>query len=343
MQLSHFQLAKVRLEYHFHRREVAKHLHISPEMLARINVLNSQLATRPHMQAEQVRLNNKMLVRQINLQKAGQREENRMVAKSALTDFLEPGRTNSPAHALKKELDLLGAYMVSVGPAGVRWIPGPLKKVDKAMSKTIEDYDYAWGKNKDLIRGTLACRTNEDLAAVAESMLETCTPNLGMVLIKQDRQQSIRDNRSGMPSGYSGWNFVVQFKEHKLFGAEVQANTLDLLYGKHSKEEVMRNLHVTEAEYVEFQTRLRFPGGLGHALYDIQDIARSKATPAEGNWARELALDYNDACRGQHRPCTVAQLNERILDAKNHLTSDIAKKLWKHAVEGSAWPTPIPC
>ena len=343
MELTHFQLSKIKLEYLFHRRDVAKHLRISPEMLARINVLNSQLATRPHMQPAQVSMHNKMLARQINLQKASQRDENRMLAKSELNDFLEPGRTNSPAHALKKELDLLGAYMVSMGPAGVRWIPGPLKKVDKAMSKTIEDYDYAWGKNKDLIRGTLACRTNEDLAAVAESMFETCTPNHAMALIKQDRQQSIRDIASGMPSGYSGWNFVVQFKEHKLFGAEVQANTFDLLYGKHSREEVLKNLHVSEAEYTEFQMRLKFPGGLGHALYDIQDTARSKASAAEGNWARTLALDYNDACRGQFRCCTLEQLKQRINEGARQLTSDIAKKLWKHAIEESGWPQPIPC
>ncbi|HEY4215525.1 MAG TPA: hypothetical protein VGM67_00220 [Gemmatimonadaceae bacterium] len=318
-------------------------IRISPVMQARINVLNSQIATRAHIAPEQLNTKNKMLVHQINLQKADQRFSNREQAKGALTDFLQPGRTNSPAHALEKELNLLGAYIVSLGPPGLRWIPGPLKKIDKAMGKTIEDYDYAWGKNKDLIRGTLACRSNEDLDQVSKMVFETCTPNLGMGLIKQDHQQSIRDDKGGMPSGYSGWNFVVQFKEHKLFGAEVQANTFDLLYGKHSKEEVIKYLQVTPDEYAGFQTRLKFPGGLGHALYDIQDTARSKASKAEGDWAREMACNYNDACRGNFRMRSLEELNKDIKEMASRLTSDVAKKLWKHAVEGSAWAFPIPC
>ena len=53
----------------------------------------------------------------------------------------------------------------------------------------------------------------------------------------------------------------------------------------------------TESEYNTIQSQLMFPGGLGHGLYDIQDVARSKATMQEGDLARELCLDYNDACR----------------------------------------------
>ncbi len=222
----------------------------------------------------------------------------------------------------------------------MKWIPGPLKKIDKAMGKTIEDYDYAWGQNKDLVRGTLACKTNEDLRLVATSIEETCVHQFGMFLIKHDNQKSVRDG-GAMGSGYSGWNFVVQFKEHPAFGAEIQANTFDVLYGKHSKKEVLQYLDVSESEYTELQTRLRFPGGLGHALYDIQDTARSKATTAEGNWARVLALDYNDACRGNFRMCTLEQLNDRIRLGASQLTSTVARDLWHHAVEGSAWPTPI--
>jgi hypothetical protein len=223
----------------------------------------------------------------------------------------------------------------------VKWIPGPLKKVDKAMGKTIEDYDYAWGNNKDLTRGTLACKTNTDLSSVTELVKHTCTNRYGMFLLKQDNQKSIRDGGE-MKSGYSGWNFVVQFKDHPAFGAEVQANTFDLLYGKHSRDEVWKYLNVSPAEYSALQTRLKFPGGIGHALYDIQDTGRSKRTFEEGNLARELALDYNDACRGNFRNASLDQVNERIKKGASVLTSDKAKELWKHAIEGSEWIVPIP-
>ncbi len=242
---------------------------------------------------------------------------------------------------MKDELEKLAGYILSIGPAGMKWIPGPLKKVDKAMGKTIEDYDYAWGQNKDLVRGTLACGSNGDLSVVANLIKQTCTNELGMVLLKQDNQQSILDGGQ-VKSGYSGWNFVVQFKDHTMFAAEVQANTFDLLYGKHSKKQIMEFLNIGATEYAAMQARLRFPGALEHALYDIQDTARSKASTAEGDWARELALDYNDACRGNLRRCTLEALNARIVAGASQLTTSVARQLWKEAVEHSGWPNPIP-
>lgn len=341
MTLTPFLIALLKDNYVDYRKEKAiKAGGVSPEMQARINVLNSQLSTRARIQPEQLNPRNKMVVHQLRLQKAAQQYDNKVTARNALTEFLQQGKPDSPAQALKDELEWLAGYILAIGPVGARWVPGPLKKIEKAMGKTIEDYDYAWGNNKDLVRGTLACKTNEDLARLATLVGQTCKTEMGMFLIKADNQKSIRDGGQ-VKSGYSGWNFVVQFKDHRMFGAEVQANTFDLLYGKHSKKEVIENLNVSAAEYSELQTRLRFPGGLGHALYDIQDTARSKATTAEGDWARELALDYNDACRGVFRNSSVEHLNERIKQGAGRLTSTVAKDLWKHAVEGSCWIYPI--
>ena len=269
-----------------------------------------------------------------------QTTQNRDNARTALKSYLEPtghGKAKSAPKAmlLKDELELLANYFLSV-TQGVKWIPGPLKKVDKAMGKTVEDYGHAWGLKKDLVRGTLACNTNEDLRAVAALVRRTCTNEYGMFPVKQDEQASVRDGGASK-AGYSGWNFVVQFKEHVAFGAEIQANTFDMLYGKMSKSDFCSILKYDRGGYGEMQNRLGFTGGLGHALYDIQDVARSKATPQEGDIARELSLDYNDACRGRLRT-TLASLNQRILAFGGALTSSQAQALWKHGVEGSEWP-----
>jgi hypothetical protein len=313
--------------------------HLSPEMINTINVLDSKLATRGHIQPEQLNRNNKNIVTQIKLQKASQAFENRGKAVQALKSFLEAsgkGATDSAAVELKDELEWLAGYTLAMGPQGTKWIPGPLKKLAKAMSKTIEDYDYAWTENKDLVRGTLACKTNKDLSIIATLVQATCVRANGMFLVKDDPQTSIRDGGK-MKAGYSGWNFVVQFKDHRAFGAEIQANTFDMLYGKHSKEEFLTILQFSESEYSEMQLRLKFPGALGHALYDIQDTARSKATTEEGKLALDLCLDYNDACRGQFRKNSLTDLNQRIHDFESNLTSSVAKDLWHHCVEGCGW------
>ena len=111
-----------------------------------------------------------------------------------------------------------------------------------------------------------------------------------------------------------------------------------MMYGKHSKKELVEDYRILSAtEYAEQQQTLKFPGGLGHALYDIQDVKRSNVTTEEGDWARTLALNYNNACRGQFRNTTLAELNQDIHNARNIWTSTNAIDLWQHAVEGSGW------
>ena len=324
------------LEY---RKFMASHRGASAKMRAKMNVLESKLATRPRLFAGDISdsPNPERFIR--DMKSIRSLYTNPSQAEAALSDFLgNYFKSNFKAENLKDELELLAAYVQLWVPTGlVKWIPGPLKKIEKAMGKTIADYDFAWGENKDLVRGTLVCKTRVALRTVAELIKRICTQQYAMFLIKQDEQSSTRDGGL-MASGYSGWNFVVQFKEHIAFGAEVQANTVAMMYGKHSKKELVEDYRILSAtEYAEQQQTLKFPGGLGHALYDIQDVKRSNVTTEEGDWARTLALNYNDACRGQFRNTTLAELNQDIHNARNIWTSTNAIDLWQHAVEGSGW------
>jgi hypothetical protein len=303
VKLTPFIIMLIRDNYLDYRRDKLKKLEhgVSPEMQSRMNVLGSQLATRARIDPQVLTPQNKMIVRQLKLQKASQRFDNEVKARNALTEFLLVRKGESKAHDLKGELDVLARYLVALAaPHTVTWIPGPLKKIDKAMGKTIEDYDYAWSQNKDLVRGTLRARMPHERGFGRSRRSGEADLRTGPWDVRDQARPPAVDPRQGgtMSSGYSGWNFVVQFKDHTMFGAEVQANTFDLLYGKHSRAEVLEFMRLSPPEYSALQSRLNFPGGLGHALYDIQDIGRSKCTKAEGDWARQLALDYNDACRG---------------------------------------------
>jgi hypothetical protein len=271
----------------------------------------------------------------IDLAKAAQRPENFNKAKAALTTFLARAHGGGGAPDLKEELELLAGHFVT-NCFGVKWIPGPLKKLKKALGKTREDYGWAYGQNKDLVRGTLACESQATLKAIATLVTKTCTNEFAMRLIKQDEQKAKADGGTSV-TGYSGWNFVVLFREHPSFGAEIQANTFAVLYGKMAKKEFCEQLGVTEQKYLARQHQLKFPGGLGHTLYDIQD-ARTLSTKEEKDTARALACDYNDGCREQFRgDMTLRKLNDAIMSFGATLTSIEAKAHWKHGVEGCGW------
>jgi hypothetical protein len=299
-------------------------------MIAMMNALESKLAVRGRIPFG---LYSTDIAETVKSVKTANAPANRALAQKQLTEFLD-----AKAVPLKEELDLLAGYLLSKSPPGTMWVAGPLKKLDKAMSKTVEDYDYAWTLNKDLIRGTLVCDTDQHLRKVADLVFWTCTDLHGMFLIKKDHQKSKRDG-GAIESGYSGWNFVVQFKDHNAFGVEIQANTIDMMYGKMSKKDFCAHLRHSEAKYAELQSQHRFPGGLGHALYDIQD-PRSGTTEAERNLARTLCSDYCDACRGQFRSPTspnVEALNKRIQEFGRELKSANAVLLWKHGLDSCGW------
>jgi hypothetical protein len=271
----------------------------------------------------------------IDLAKADQKTANEAKARKALNNFLQSANGSQGAVELKEELEMLASYCVSKS-LGVKWIPGPLKKIDRAIGKTKDDYGWAYGLNKDLVRGTLACDSEANLSTVAALVQDTCKNEFAIRLIKEEHTKAVADGGKST-TGYSGWNFVVLFREHPAFGAEIQANTFNLMYGKMTKHEFCLQLKVSEEEYLRRQSELRFPGGLGHALYDIQD-PRTLSTKEEADAARALACDYNDGCRGKFRGfMTLKKLNETIMGFASKLSSVEATEHWKQACFGSGW------
>jgi hypothetical protein len=250
------------------------------------------------------------------------------IAEKALGSFLDP-EAKFGAVSLKKTLEAFAEYITDSLPFA-RWIPGPLKTIEKAMGKTVTDYSNLWHNNKDLVRGTLACENQGELSQIAALVTKTCVAEYAMSLIKREEQKSIRDG-GYMDAGYSGWNLVVDFKEHR-FGAEVQANTFSMMYGKMSKPQFCNDLRFDAAQYEDRRRKAMFPGGLSHALYDIQD-KRFDASTEDKSKALALALDYNDLCRNMARKPNIDDLNSRIRSMR--FTSAEAIKHWQHAVDGS--------
>src|SRR5689334_1978933 len=123
----------------------------SAQMIAAINALESKLATRGSISFDTPSTN---IFTAARAAKTANADANKDLAKDKLDAFLK-----AKALPLKEELEFLARYLVAKGPPGTKWIAGPLKKLDKALTKTEEDYDYAWTMNKDLIRGTLVTQT----------------------------------------------------------------------------------------------------------------------------------------------------------------------------------------
>jgi hypothetical protein len=323
------------LEYRRLKTAAAKPGTPSPFLQAGINALETKLDFRGRIKSP---VASQEIVAHVKAEKKTHEEAYRKHASNALKAFLEAAVGHGGAADLNQELEMLGTYcqLECKFFGGVRWIPGPLKTLDKAMGKTETAYGFAFGLNKDLVRATLACTSQPGLFMTANFVQKTCTAEFGMHLLKKEEQKSVHDGGES-ETGYSGWNFGVQFKEHRAFSAEVQANTYELLYGKMSMQSFCRDLRVSLDAYRKMQNRLRFPGGLGHALYDISDTRRAKTTEEEGDRARSLASDYNDACRDQFRHTNLIELNQRIMDFGGTLTTPKAKDLWKHAISQSGW------
>jgi hypothetical protein len=318
--------------YLAHREEMAKKL-TGRLPQSRMNLLQAQLDARG--KTGDYRTPSTMvvkLVKQFNASDAGKAHHNKLATK-ALDSYLkppEPGESKGRAMGLNEELNFLASYITAVLPMA-HWIEGPLKTVEKAMGKTEKEYDYLWSSNKDLVRGTLACESQSELSQIAALVIKVCdNKDYAMKLIKKQEQKSVRDGGQ-MVAGYSGWNFAVEFKEHP-FAAEIQANTFSMMYGKMSKDEFCKQLKVDLAKYEDKRMKALFPGGLGHALYDIQD-ARFAAPQEDKVKARNLALDYHDLCRNQARKPSIQDINNRIRTIT--FKSEEARKHWKKAVDGS--------
>ena len=292
----------------------------------RINALDGLLVNR----GTDSKLASELIVKTVRRQNASAEGQARRFAtgEKLLTSFLEPNAKHGAA-SLKLTLAALAGYITDNLPCA-RWIEAPLKTVSKAMGKTKSDYSYIWSSNKDLVRGTLACEEQGELSQISGLVIRTCVTEYAMSLMKRQEQKSVRDGGE-MSAGYSGWNFVVDFKEHR-FGAEIQANTFAMMYGKMSKAEFCKQLRFNDAQYEDRRRKAMYPGGLSHALYDISD-ARFDASKEDKDNALALSLDYNDLCRNLDRKPNLADINSRLRSLSFKSKEAIAH--WKEAVDGS--------
>jgi len=227
--------------------------------------------------------------------------------------------------SLKIEFDTLGEYICACDKR-LTYIRGPIKKSLKALGKTVRDNKLDWALNKDLVRGTIAADDIDALGVAVAEIKAICKEEFGMALTKAD---PVPPNACG----YSGWNFNVAFEGQPLV-AELQANTVAMLYGKHSKFGLLEdNVFSSAKEYETFEKMAGFQGALGHALYDFWQEDKKGA---DGVAAAALAKRYHDVCRMVKGPGAQLQLlkkevmglNVQLENFENVLTGKEAKKTW---------------
>jgi len=234
------------------------------------------------------------------------------------------------AHRFDKDLDELGQYIAH--KTNAKWIHAKVKKLggptdDRgAYQKTVKDYIGDWSQNKDLMRGTVACQSQEQLLGVAGRIQIICSPEFGMTLVKLAERKWKTD-----PCGYSDWNFAVVMKGC-LIPAEIQANTFAMMYAKMSKDDYTeRILANNEAEYAQTESRMGFEGGLQHVFYEIWQL--DKASP-DGQLAAKLSTDYCDLARTpDSRRKTKAQqigIKAQLDTFRSKLTNKKSQDVWDH-------------
>lgn len=230
---------------------------------------------------------------------------------------------------LNLELGTVGHYL-SQQSDKVHWIQGPIKISKSAASKTIKQLKFDWTENRDLIRGTLAADDDAALELGVAAVRKICKPEFG-ISATETVKTADKDK-----CGYSDYNFKMLFNG---FGthAEIQVNTYALMYGKMEPGDYMRSLKVPEDEYKKLRTELGFPGGLGHAFYEIFGRSKPEFKETDSKKAAELSKKYYAACRNQSGASSaeVKELN-RELDAfdaymrRDDQTNVEGLDVWKH-------------
>jgi hypothetical protein len=82
--------------------------------------------------------------------------------------------------------------------------------------------------------------------------------------------------------GYSDLNNVVVFP-NDMFG-EIQANSLNGLYGKDAKDGWLKGTGQNASQYLRLENRLNVKGGFGHQLYEIaRNTKNSKEVRTTGS------------------------------------------------------------
>jgi hypothetical protein len=234
------------------------------------------------------------------------------------------------AESRQSDLQEIGEYVAWA--TGTTWIPGPMKLLggpgaDRgAYAKTVRDYALDWSANKDLIRGTIAAKTDESLKSVVSQMDRLCCSEFGFSYLKRLEVQAKKDTGCG----YSGWNFVVMMKGSSV-AAEIQANTFAMMFGKMSRQEYSATiLRGNEAQYQRTRAEMKIEGGLTHLFYEIYQARDTSA--AEKELASALSRDYCILARsnelGDERAASAKPITDRIEAFEGALTTPKAREIW---------------
>jgi hypothetical protein len=254
---------------------------------------------------------------------------------------------------IDKELLMLGTYLVQLGKErsiDLEWVQGPIKTTGSTLEKVIKRIENPSTRDKpgkldalfnifamkDLVRGTLVAQQKHDLDVAVQLIFATCYPAYGMALPKQEETIPGKGNECG----YSGWNFNVVFR-HCGFPAEIQVNTVAMIYAKETKKVFMELTHWDEAKYDELARDKGILGGLGHVCYEIYRTHKQMPLPQA---AAKFSRGYYDAFRLENPkaslPKIVQELRELSKFVQNATEADhpnIAKikdkkeGVWGHA------------
>ena len=195
---------------------------------------------------------------------------------------------NQATNLAHKELSDLGNFLEK-SLKDVKYIPGPIKGMDRLLVKTRIDYDFDYSSNKDVVRCTLACKDDAAMGKAAALIESTCVTELGMFIC----ETKIKKPDDFM--GYSDTTFIVGFFNCKL-AVEVQVNNIALLYAKMKPESFMKQNNYDLHQYNNLKSKIGLPGGLGHLFYEI--YRENKNNPKLKD-IDSISKEYYNTCKNQ--------------------------------------------
>jgi hypothetical protein len=228
-----------------------------------------------------------------------------------------------------QQLLLLGEYLVQAAKGlaiDLEWVQGPIKTTGSAMEKIIKrvnnpsthekpgklDVMFNVYAMKDLVRGTLVAKEKHDLDVAVQLVFATCNPALAMTLPKQEETvPGGKDNECG----YSGWNFNVNFR-HYGFPAEIQVNTVAMIYAKETKKVFMELTHWDEAKYDQLARDMGILGGLGHVCYEIYRTHPQYPLPKT---AAAFSREYYDVFRSGNPAAGRSKIRDLLMKLANEI------------------------
>lgn len=195
---------------------------------------------------------------------------------------------NQATNLANKELSDLGNFLQN-SLEDVKYIPGPIKGIDRLLVKTMIDYNFDYSSNKDVVRCTLACKDDAAMGLAAALIESTCVTELDMFIC----EKKIKNPDKFM--GYSDTTFIVGFFNCKL-AVEVQVNNIALLYAKMKPESFMNQNNYSQQRYNNLKSKIGLPGGLGHLFYEI--YRENKNNPKLKD-IDNISKEYYNTCKNQ--------------------------------------------